>query len=381
MKPNKITTWATLLLLGSLTLLSACQRESTPAPTGTTTSVPAQGKSVTVAANLPLTGFLAVYGEAIREGATLAAESNGDVNVRFDWQDNASDPATAATILRQQQLQAPQIYVSGLKPQAMAIKDEVTRLGLPNFVWILDARIGQGPTNNFRTLPNYGDEAKTYLDYADRRQARRVSIIYAQLPHAVEEFEQIVMPALKGKGVAVEANPFQPGTTDFSAAVLKAKKFRPDLVILSGFQPDLVGLTRGLRTQRMVADGNVIATFDMLETASLLGADETEGIRVVVPEFTVSQRSEVQQWREIFQKRFGKQSTWMHAFAYDMETIIVDATKRVPQQPTSAQWIDALRKTSIAGITGPLRFDEQGSLITELRLGVFRNGSVVEDRR
>lgn len=81
-----------------------------------------------IAANVPMSGPLAYYGAAIREGATMALEPKASpasplTGVSIDWQDNASEPKTTVSILQKQILDNPTIYVSGVKPQVMAIKD------------------------------------------------------------------------------------------------------------------------------------------------------------------------------------------------------------------------------------------------------------------
>src|SRR4051794_32137220 len=67
---------------------------------------------VRIAANLPLSGDLATYGVSVRDGMTLALEALAKEDpagpkLVFDWQDNASEPKTAVTIMQKQYLQPP----------------------------------------------------------------------------------------------------------------------------------------------------------------------------------------------------------------------------------------------------------------------------------
>jgi outer membrane PBP1 activator LpoA protein len=69
-----------------LAIFSDCQQKS--------------GKqSVHIACNLPLTGYFATYGAAVREGALMALSENAEpaVSLDFDWQDNAGEPKTTVT--------------------------------------------------------------------------------------------------------------------------------------------------------------------------------------------------------------------------------------------------------------------------------------------
>jgi branched-chain amino acid transport system substrate-binding protein len=340
-------------------------------------------KTVDIATNLPLTGNLATYGTAVQNGAMLAIDnlkkSDPSSCLNFDWEDNAGAPNNAVGILQKQFLQTPEIYVSGVRPQTMAIKDQVTAKGIPHFVWIFDAFINKNSNNNFRTWVSYKIEPPIFLNYAKERAAKRVAIVYVQLPHSVEEFEKIVIPGLKKQGVQdILVEPFDFGKKDFKDIAVKIKNFNPDLIILNGFQGDLVGLVRALRPFGLINDGNTIATYDMLDAANILGASELEGIRVVAPIFvTRPDQGKVKLWKEQFRAKYNKEPLYTDAFAYDMAMIIHDTANRLKLPATSAQWIEALKTTDIEGITGPLNFDSGGDLKTPLEVGVFREGKLV----
>lgn len=343
--------------------------------------------AITVAANLPLSGPLATYGVAVREGASMAITDTSAPDspplppIVVDWQDNASDPKAAASILQKQMLSQPSIYVSGVKPQTMAIKDELTKRGMPHFVWIFDARINEHSTNNFRTWVSYKIEPAVYLDYITRRRAKRVAMTYVQLPHTVEEFEKILVPQLKQKGleeVFVEAYDFS--RSDFKDIAVKIAEFKPDLIILNGFQNDLVALIRSLRPLDLITDGNTIATYDLLDAAKILDAEEVEGVRIVAPLFeTRPESNPIAEWRKRFSDKYGRPPLYTHAFAYDMIGALRAAATSLKLPATSEQWIEALRAVNTQGITGPIRFDSDGDMVTPLEVGVYRAGKLIPD--
>ena len=380
MKGNyqKLGSWLGLAVLAtSITVgLSACPSTS-PNPE-------AGKKIVKVDANLPMSGPLASYGSSIREGATMAIDDltkpeATEPLLKFDWQDNASDPKTAVSVQQKQYIDPPDIYVSGLKPQAIAIADKITAAGTPHFLWLLDAYINKNSKNNLRTWVNYKIEAPVYLDYAKQRSVKRVAMVYTQLPNTSEQVSNFIIPGLKKQGVnAIFAEPFEIDTKDFKDLAVKIKDFKPDLIILNGFQGELAALVRALRPLGLITDGNTIATYDMLSVGEILGPDELEGIRVVSPLFvTRSDQGEIAKWRERFKQKYNREPLFTTAFGYDMGLVIHDAAKRLQLPATSPQWIEAIRATNIQGITGSLKFDSDGTLITPLEVGVFRKGKVV----
>jgi branched-chain amino acid transport system substrate-binding protein len=387
MKNPMTNQWKALLTgvaASAAVLLAGCPPQNQSSNTATNGGGQTTATTVKVAANLPMSGALATYGSAVREGASMAVdEMQGDASapkLEFDWQDNASDPKNAVTIMQKQFLQTPEIYVSGVKPQTMAIIDQVKAKGTPHFVWIFDAFINKNSNNNFRTWVSYKIEPPVYLDYAKRHNAKRVAIVYVQLPHTLEEFNQIVVPGLKKQGATLLVEPYDFGKSDFKDVAVKFKNFKPDLMILNGFQNELVGMVRAMRPLGLMKDGNTLATYDMLDAAKVLGKDELEGVRQVAPTFVVRpDRAEATKWNTDFKSKYNKEPLYTHAYAYDMAKIIADAAKRVQQPATSEGWIAALRQTDIQGVTGPLKFDKQGDLITPLEVGVYRNGKLVPD--
>jgi len=339
---------------------------------------------IRIAANLPLSGPLATYGVAVREGASLALDDAPDrpnAKLSVDWQDNASDPKTAVSILRKQLLATPTIYVSGVKPQTMAIKEEISQLGLPHFVWIFDAVINQGTSNNFRTWVSYKIEPPIYMKYLEDRGAKRVAITYVRLPHTIEEFERILIPDLKSKGIELFVETFDYGRTDFKDIATKIDRFKPDLIILNGFQGDLVGLIRSLRPLGSITDGNTIATYDLLDAAKILGPDEIEGIRIVAPLFeTRPNEPTIAKWRNRFREKYGRDPLYTHAFGYDMITAIRSASQSLTLPASNDDWIKALRAVDVNGVTGPIRFDSDGDMVTPLEVGVYRDGKLGPDK-
>jgi branched-chain amino acid transport system substrate-binding protein len=394
-----------LLLTSLVTLLAGCnngsQNSSNPAtsPTTSSTTTASAGnasctpqKITNVVTNIPLTGNLAIGGQTIKDGATMALEDLVKTDpaaacIKFDWEDNAGDPKTAVSIAQKEYLKTapeedPEIYVSGLKPQTMAIKGQVTSKKTPHFVWIFDAAINtKGETNNLRTFLNYKQEAEMFLKYVAARKAKRVAITYVSFPHTEEEFQKLVIPRLKEKGIEVFVEPYNLGIKDFKDIGAKIKKFKPDLTIINGFEVNLVPIAKTFRSLNLINDGNTIATFNMLDMTGVLSKEELEGVRVVSPTFVTRPENEkILKWSKDFQSRFGRPANFRNAYAYDMVSTIYDASKRLTLPAKPEQWVEALRATKLEGVTGAISFDNDGSLVTPLEIGVFRNGKAVPDK-
>jgi branched-chain amino acid transport system substrate-binding protein len=339
----------------------------------------AQG--VHVAVNLPFSGPLAVYGVSIREGVEyyLARTPGANGRLSFDWQDNASDPGAAVRIAGRQLESGsePDVYVSGVKPQAMAIMPSVTRAGMPHFVWIFDAHLNTGGHNNFRTWVSYKVEPAKYIEFVKQKRASRVSVAYVQLPHTVEEFEKILLPALRRDSINVTTEVFEFGRTDFREIARRLLTGSPEALILNGFQLELSALVRALRQEPGYDPAKIIGTYDMLDAAQVLSPTEMEGLRVVAPRFATSAGQATNAaWIEGFRKKFRKAPLYTNAFAYDMASILDNVARMSPALADHGAWLKALHGTRMSGVTGELSFDADGDLNTPLVIGIFKNGAV-----
>lgn len=332
-----------------------------------------------VACNLPLTGPFATYGAAVRDGITFALSELGSADrLSFDWEDNQSEAKHAVSAASKQLRDSPQIYVSGIKPQYMAIREKVVALGIPHFVWIFDMNVRPAHEANFRTYVNFRAEVPLIVDYARQRRPKRIAIVYVQLPHTEEAYQQNLLPSLRAAGFSdVRVEPYQWDLNDFKGLAARIKSYDPELLFLSGFKENLLNLIPSFHQLGLIRGENTIVTYDMLDTAAELAPHQIEGIRVTSPNFVLKRNQEpLLSWNQRFERRFGKAALYTHAYAYDMTAILVDVAKRVGRGGSQSALRDAIQKTDLIGITGPLRFDEFGDVPASVSLGVIRDGHV-----
>lgn len=95
-----------LLLSVTLLLLVSCKEK--------------KGNEYLVACNLPMTGYVGVYGEWIKNGVSMSLEENrdsleqNDIDLKIIYDDNRGENKDAITILKKQLMNKPDIVVSGL---------------------------------------------------------------------------------------------------------------------------------------------------------------------------------------------------------------------------------------------------------------------------
>jgi len=335
-----------------------------------------------IACNLPISRELAIYGSSVREGVdlfrdTLSPEKNA--LVAWDWQDNESSPRNTLTIARMQLQNKPDIYVSGIKPQYMAIEDLLIKHNIPNIAWIFDPKLRAKNPNNFRFWVNFKDEGLLFLDYMKKQNVKKVSIVHVILPTVEEQQEDIIIPGLKDMGILdLQVIPYQMDVTDFKTIALKVKKHKPDLIFLNGFQHNLIPMIKTLRSYKLITDNNTVSSYDLLDAAHHLSPHELEGIKVTTPEFLLSKDPKILKWKKRFKERFGKEPIYSHAYAYDMAEVIYDVAEKRAASDSQRDITELLYSVDLQGISSRLKFNKHGDHNASIDYGVFRNGKLIQ---
>lgn len=344
------------------------------------------GASIRVAANMPFSGDLAFYGGELRDGLLMAVADKGQqlpqgVSFAFDWGDNKFSAQDAVSVLQRQLQWSPTIYTSALKPQVMAVEQSVASRGIPHLAWVLDLSPNPaGTSNNFRTWISFKLESDVLFEYARKRRAKKVVLCFLSLPSTEQAYATYLADRLRSElqsSVVIERFSPNVNPSDFRNIAARLAANSPDLVLINGFIPHMVGIIKSMHPLGLIGDGNVIASLDMLDAANALTAEESEGIVVAAPPFMIAPNKEQEVWRKRFAAQYNRQPSYHAAFAYDAGLILVDAAGRLDHPASHEAWLRAILSTDIEGLTGRLRFDQDQSLVTTLAPAVYRGGKLL----
>lgn len=340
----------------------------------------AGGTTLKVAANLPMTGDLAFYGEEISSSVNMFMEEHKDslkahnFNIAYDFQDNAGQPKNAVSVFQSQQISGFDIYMSGVTAQTAAIYDQVKATQKPHFVWSFNPFQLTAGENAFRSWVDLAYEGECFLRYIDSVKPKSVAFIYQDISSTQEQFNKKLAPKLKDKGISVVLNEaYDPSTTDFRNILVKVKSANPDIIIIYGFKPSLIELIKGLNLNQLKKDGNVLCSFDFLDVKDVLDPKLLDGIVTNVPAYVLDTSSTLNAWKAKFNTKYHRIPLFTDAYAYDCANIIYDAAKRYyPEKKTSLS--DCLLATNIPGLTGPLAFSKTGELKYNVKICKFKDG-------
>ncbi len=355
-----------------------------------------RAKTVKIGLIAPLTGDQSAIGVGIRNGVDLAirqANESGRIpgwEIVFDPQDDGAKPdigAQAATKLASDRQVAGVVgtYNSSVAQQVQPILDRA------NIVMV-------SPGNTNPTLTQGDDRVNPRRPYETYFRVVTTDLVQGPFAanyayHDVGARTAVIIHDKKtyGQGIANEfARQFErnggrvlatetvnPGDKDFSAVLSKLKTLNPQVIFYGGEYPEASLISnqadqQGISAPIMGGDGIYDPTYVATAGAAAEG-DLATSIGAPVTELQSGQEF-VRAYEEAgYPDHFGG----FGAYGYDAANVIIDALAKVLPDAdsitdsTRQQVVEAVAQTDLAGVTGPVRFDEFGDATTKV-ITVYR---------
>lgn len=316
----------------------------------------------------PMTGDAAIYGSSANEGAKLAVKEintaggiNGK-NVELIGYDSKADQTEAINAYNRLRDQDGVVAVIGgtLSGETLAMKDIMVKDNMPVLSPTATAvDVTLDAPNIFRTcfLDDYQGAAAANFATGTLGAKTAALLIGTGNPYS-EGVSAAFKTAFTAKGGSiVGSESYGTADKDFSAQLTKIKEMNPDVV----FVPDYVQ-TVGPILQKAK---------EMGITAKFIGADGWDGVQEKYADaaqgnyFTNHYAADspsptVQNFITAYKAEYNKVPNSFAALGYDAVYAMVDAIKAAGSTDAAAI-ITALNNTNYAGVTGNLKFDEQGN--------------------
>ncbi len=339
-------------------------------------------KSIYIAGNIPLTGpiasFSGQYAKGFKMGIDEACSSLGiDVNrFKIDFQDNAGKPTKAVTVMQKQFLMnKPDVYVSGTSGMSDAIITEISRHKIPHFLVSFDAFMTRNNPLTFRVLPNFKIEAPLFIKFIEENHAKRVFFFTPNLKAYLEQSNKLILPHLNKNGIDYHRELFEFNQKDYRSLAAKANRYNPDVIVVSGYAFHVYPIIRALREYQLINKAKVICTLDYIDLLhNKTSKDELKNIAFTSPECEIPGKvKEFDNWRKRFKKKYGKEPSYVDAYAYDTARILVMAFSK-------ARTIDEHSIRSVLpfdGIVGRIDLDKERDLKSTLLIGYLNSKGIV----
>jgi branched-chain amino acid transport system substrate-binding protein len=316
----------------------------------------------------PMTGPTAKFGQAQKNALTIAVEevngaggikALGGAKITLMIGDSRGDGDTGATeterlITKEKVVAVIGAFQSGVSMPASAVAERY-QVPYVNF-GTADALTERGFKYFFRAHPNDKIKAKALADalayLGDKAGAKlKSAVVMAENTDWGKSVSVHQKDGVEANGIKVamlENYPF--ASPDLTSMIVKAKGFKPDLVVIDSYLGDALLITRTMSEQDlkpvMFATGGAGAVQpDFLAGAGPLA----EGVvSAVAWDAAIGKRVPwIAEENDKHLKRFGVPFTEDSASYYQAFYVIVDALERVKQPLTPASLRDAIAATKI----------------------------------
>jgi branched-chain amino acid transport system substrate-binding protein len=355
--------------------LAACGKKEEPKKEAAAPAAPAAPQEVVIKIGHvgPTSGQIAHLGKDNENGARLAIEEanakgimvNG-VKAKFELlaEDDAAD-GKQATQVAQKLMDAKVVGVighlnSGTSIPASAvynaagvaqISPSATNPKLTN----------QGFKGVFRMVANDIAQGTAIGNYAVKGMGgKKIAIIDDKTAYGVglaDETEKAVKAA--GGAVVIREALANEKEQDFKGVLTKVKAKAPDVIMFGGMDAQAGPMLKQMKALGIKAK---FISGDGAQSAELikLGGDAAEGSFATTAGLPKEKMPQGAAFYDKFKAKFNADVQVYAPFVYDATNVLIAAIQKVGTDP--AKIIDAVKQTSMDGVTGKLAFDDKGDI-------------------
>lgn len=366
----------------SAALLAACGA----APAGNTSSAGNEvGDTIKFGYNLELSGAVAAYGQAEKNGADLAVEeinAAGGIDgkkIEVVSKDNKSDNSESATVSTNLGTEEKVMAIIGpaTSGAVAAATPSVTQAGVPLITpsgTQDDLTVKDGKVEEFIFRSTFQDsfQGQVLASYASKTLSAKKVILYSDNS---SDYAKGIAKAFKEayKGEIVVEETYQSGDKDFQAALTKVKDKDFDAIVIPGYYTEAGLITKQAR--EMGIDKPILGPDGFADSKFIEGAGEKNATNVYYVSgysTSVALSDKATAFVAAYTKKYGEEPNMFAALAYDAVYMAADAAK---DAKTSKDLATNLAKlTDFEGVTGSISIDENHNPVKSAIMVKLENG-------
>ena len=321
---------------------------------------------IKIGATLPLTGDSAEAGLAAKAGLEIVLADLQKNNLKYDYQ----------LIYEDNQLSSPKVYSSVNKMiNADKVKallsfwnlsgNVVSSVADKEGVFSLTCSIGEESTKgryNFNNYVSNPREAKAMVETLKKHGVKTVALI-TDNSGMRQQYEVVKDYMAKNSDIKVVFEEFfNPGETDYKAAIIKASEKKPDMYLYSGYNPSIYIFMKQLK--EITGKNDNVTTIDMFFDMAPKDRDIVEGLWYVdsnlngTPEF---QKRLLDEKGVVSQSCTGNVAGNLQIIVAAYENAELKEGETIPSNEAVRQWIfDNIHD-----------YETVGGAVTVVREGLF----------
>lgn len=348
-----------------------------------------EGDTIVIGGLAPLTGDVAVYGTTATNGVKLAFDeinkAGGVLGKQIEY--NVLDEKGDET-------EAVNAYNKLLSDGIVALIGDVT--SKPSIAVAAEAA-AEGtpmvsPTATHPDVTTYGDnifrvcfldpfQGKTMAKFAaENLEAKKVAVLY----NTSDDYSSGIANAFKetAESLGMEVTAFEghgAKDVDFKTQLTNISKTEPDALLIPDYYSQIALIAPqakevGLKATLLGADGwdGVVGTIDQ-------GNLDVVENSYFCNHYSVKDESEkVQNFIKAYKETYNEDPSAFAALGYDAAYVMANAIEEAGSTDQAAI-VDALKNTNYDGVTGSMKFDEDGNPIKAVSIIKIVNGEYIFD--
>lgn len=344
-----------------------------------------QSNEIRIGVLFPLTGDAASYGEKGQKAIEMAVDqvnAAGGIHskrVNVIYEDSRAEPQAGVTAMRK--------LVSIDKVPAV-VGDIVSSVTLPaapiaekNRV-VLIAPTSSAPAITqagefiYRIWPSDLAEGEAIASYAYDNGYRRAAIMHLKNDYGIAIADIFTRTFNSDDSSVILREGYLAEDNDFRTVLHKIKQANPDVIYLAGYYTDISKIIRQARELGVNQQFLGVTALEDNKFLELAG-EAAEG--VIYPLATgfdsASSDPVIKEFIKDFNNKYHYEPGWVEAHAYDAFMIICQAIREVPEPVDGKkikQYLDGMG--DYKGVTGNIRFDENGDVTKPVVFKTVRNG-------
>jgi branched-chain amino acid transport system substrate-binding protein len=346
----------------------------------------AKKQVVTIGALLPLTGKFAAYGNYMKQGLEIAyddAVKNGTIDpkyVKLAIEDVKINPKLAITAYNKLKSTTnlvaiiPVTSACTLAIKSLSNKDKIVMINTT----AISAKIEDSDDYSFSVLSDAKLISKYLVKFANKLGKKKAAIVYRDDASGVSIRDEFTKQFEKDGGKIVFAEANKPSSFEFKNTISKLKSIDADMVLVASFGTETA---KYLNQAKELNYSNQVMTYETFYSQKALdeAKGNAEGIIFPIPEFDVNDKGgSVEELKSKIKSKYGSDKIVFYtASMYDGLGLVFDAIKHDNYSAEKIRmYIKSLK--SYKGITGNMRFRDDGGIDTKLIETTVKNGKFVK---
>lgn len=338
--------------------------------------------SLNIVALLPLTGDLAFLGDPGKNAIELVKENieKSFPNLNFiysliDSKGSAKEAVSAAK--KAVEIDHVKILLTTLTSPSLAVRDSLRGEAILQLAVAIHPDLPIAGSSLIRFCYSGKQEAETLLK-AIEGSKEPIGLVVSSDASTDYQVKNLIMPGLGNSGIKVLYTEwFAVGQKDFSNLRALQAKHKAKRILLLGYGSDFYRVLEVLSQTRTMPQMTIYGGIGFAEMGSLSPAFEEANFHLIVPAFALGLSGDRgMNFREQYKKKYGKEPGYDAAFTYDAILILAQVANEIRSTEPARIKQNILGKT-FSGVTGELRFQPSGELISPIYEATYKSGGLV----